>query len=48
RLKQLESAPDSQIYGATGLLKLGDNHNIIRELSWARISEGLAQTEAKE
>ena len=48
RLKQLESAPNSQIYGATGLLKLGDNHNIIRELSWARVSEGLAQTEAQE
>ncbi|MDG2174989.1 MAG: penicillin-binding protein activator [Gammaproteobacteria bacterium] len=43
RLKQLETVPDSQIYGATGLLKLGENHNIIRELSWAQVSEGLAQ-----
>jgi hypothetical protein len=43
RLKQLETVPDSQIYGATGLLKLGENRNIIRELSWAQVSEGLAQ-----
>jgi len=44
RLKQLETVPDSQIYGATGLLKLGDSRNIIRELSWAKVADGLAQT----
>lgn len=43
RLKQLREVPDSQIYGATGLLRLGENHNIIRELSWARVQEGVAQ-----
>jgi outer membrane PBP1 activator LpoA protein len=48
RLKQLEEVPDSQIYGATGLLKLGENRNIIRELSWARVANGLAQTLAQE
>lgn len=48
RLKQLESLPDSQIYGATGVLHLGENHNIIRELSWATIVDGLAQPETPE
>jgi outer membrane PBP1 activator LpoA protein len=46
RLKQLSEVPDSQIYGATGLLRLGENRNIIRELSWARVMQGLAVTEA--
>lgn len=46
RLKQLENVADSQIYGATGLLRLGENHNIIRELSWATIDEGLAHPQA--
>ena len=45
RLKQLSEVPDSQIYGATGLLRLGENHNIIRELSWARVMQGLPVTE---
>lgn len=45
RLKQLESVEDSQIYGATGLLKLGENRNIIRELSWAQVAGGLARVE---
>ena len=45
RLKQLSEVPDSQIYGATGLLRLGENHNILRELSWARVLQGLAVTE---
>lgn len=46
RLKQLQTAPDSQIYGATGLLRLTDNNNIIRELTWARVTDGLAQLDA--
>lgn len=43
RLKQLESVPDSHIYGATGLLKMEANRNIVRQLSWARIEAGLAR-----
>ncbi|MDC0598501.1 penicillin-binding protein activator [Gammaproteobacteria bacterium] len=43
RLRQLEAVPDSQVYGATGLLKFGANKNIIRELSWARIENGQAK-----
>ena len=46
RLRQLEDVPDSQIYGATGLLKLGANRNIIRELNWAKVADGLAQVES--
>jgi len=45
RLKQLQSVPGSQLYGATGLLSLDDHNNITRELTWARVSEGLAVTE---
>ena len=45
RLKQLEEVPDSQFYGATGLLRLGENRNIIRELSWAKVAGGLAVVE---
>jgi len=47
RLRQLEDIPDGQIYGATGLLKFGDNRNITRELNWAKVSEGLARVEAE-
>jgi uncharacterized protein len=43
RLKQLDSVPDTQIYGATGLLTLGRDRNINRELSWARIEDGDAK-----
>lgn len=48
RLKQLADVPDSQIFGATGLLRLGENNNIVRELSWARVAQGLAVTENRE
>ena len=48
RLKQLESVPDSQIFGATGLLRLEENNNIIRELRWATIEDGLARAEGPE
>lgn len=41
RLRLLESAADASIPGASGLLKLGDNRNIVRELSWATITDGL-------
>jgi len=46
RLKQLQTVADSQIYGATGLLRLTENNNIIRELSWARVSDGLARLDS--
>lgn len=41
RLRLLESATDASIPGASGLLRLGDNRNIVRELSWATITDGL-------
>ena len=41
RLRLLESAADASIPGASGLLKLGDNRNIVRALSWATIADGL-------
>lgn len=41
RLRLLESAADSSIPGTSGLLKLGSNRNITRELGWATISDGL-------
>lgn len=41
RLRLLESGANASIPGASGLLKLGPNRNILRELSWATISDGL-------
>ncbi len=41
RLRLLESGANASIPGASGLLKLGPNRNIVRELSWATISDGL-------
>lgn len=41
RLRLLESARDASVPGASGLLKLGDNRNIVRVLSWATITDGL-------
>jgi uncharacterized protein len=43
RLLQLKTVPDSLIYGASGLLTMEANGNIIRKLSWARIEEGEAR-----
>ena len=42
RLEQLETVPNSQIYGATGILKIDTNRRISRELSWAKIENGEA------
>ena len=42
RLKQLETVQDSEIYGATGQLHLGENRNIVRQLRWATIAGGMA------
>jgi outer membrane PBP1 activator LpoA protein len=41
RLRLLASAADSSIPGTSGLLKLGSNRNITRELIWATIADGL-------
>ncbi len=43
RLRLLESSPEARMPGATGMLRLGPNRNIERELTWARITDGLAQ-----
>lgn len=43
RLRLLESGANAQIPGVSGALKLGPNHNIVRELSWATISDGLVR-----
>ncbi len=40
RLRLLESGADASIPGASGSLKLGPNHNIVRELVWSTISDG--------
>ena len=34
----------ASIPGVSGLLRLGPNHNIVRQLSWATISDGLITT----
>ena len=41
RLRLLESGANAQIPGVSGTLKLGANRNIVRELSWATINDGL-------
>jgi outer membrane PBP1 activator LpoA protein len=41
RLRLLESSPSASIPGVSGLLRLGPNRNIVRQLSWATISDGL-------
>ncbi len=43
RLKQLESMDGVKIPGATGRLSLSPERHINRELSWARMEQGLAQ-----
>jgi hypothetical protein len=43
RLRLLESSAESRMPGATGILRLRTNRNIERELTWATITEGLAQ-----
>jgi uncharacterized protein len=44
RLRLLESSAKAQIPGASGTLTLGSNHNIVRELRWATIRDGLITT----
>ena len=44
RLRLLESSPEGRMPGASGMLRLGSDRNIERELIWATITDGLAQT----
>lgn len=46
RLRLLEASPEARMPGATGVLRLGPNRNIQRELSWAAIANGVAQSAA--
>ena len=41
RLRLLQADPGITITGSSGMLKLGPNHTIVRELSWATIADGL-------
>ncbi|HEY0962337.1 MAG TPA: penicillin-binding protein activator [Pseudomonadales bacterium] len=43
RLRLLEASPEGRMPGATGVLRLGPNRNIERELTWASINDGVAQ-----
>jgi outer membrane PBP1 activator LpoA protein len=43
RLRLMESSPEGRLPGATGMLRLGNNRNIERELTWAAINAGVAQ-----
>ncbi|MDY6981896.1 MAG: penicillin-binding protein activator, partial [Pseudomonadota bacterium] len=43
RLRLLESSPEGRMPGATGVLRLGPNRNIERELAWAAIDNGVVQ-----
>jgi outer membrane PBP1 activator LpoA protein len=45
RLLLLENSSTTKIPGATGMLMLGPNNNIDRELIWVLIRNGLAQAE---
>ena len=42
-LRLLESGANAQIPGVSGVLKLGPNRNIERELSWATVTDGLVR-----
>ncbi|MFG1497662.1 penicillin-binding protein activator [Saccharospirillum sp. HFRX-1] len=43
RLVQLQRFPTARVYGETGILRLDPNRRIHRELTWATITEGVAQ-----
>ncbi|MGV3591784.1 MAG: penicillin-binding protein activator [Gammaproteobacteria bacterium] len=43
RLRLLEASPEGRMPGATGVLHLGSNRNIERELTWASINDGVAR-----
>ncbi|MEX2365388.1 MAG: penicillin-binding protein activator, partial [Pseudohongiellaceae bacterium] len=42
RLKQLEDVTDSQIYGATGILRMDENRSIHQQYDWAQFVQGQA------
>lgn len=42
RLRQLDTVPNSLIYGASGLLTMNPDRKIVRKPSWAKIKEGNA------
>jgi uncharacterized protein len=42
RLKLLANLNNTAIPGASGMLRLSENQNIVRQLSWASIKDGLA------
>lgn len=41
RLELLSQSPHAQFQGATGMLSIGANHKIERELTWAQIKNGV-------
>lgn len=44
RLRLLEASPEAHMPGTTGVLRLGPNRDIQRELSWATIADGVARS----
>lgn len=43
RLRLLASNPNATLPGASGVLRLGPQQNIVRQLNWATVRDGLAQ-----
>ncbi|MBS9402086.1 penicillin-binding protein activator [Halomonas sp. TRM85114] len=43
RLPQLQALPDSEVFGATGTLRPGEDGRILRQLPWARFVNGVPQ-----
>lgn len=43
RLRLLAANPDASIPGASGLLRLGPQQNIVRQLDWAIVTDGTVQ-----
>jgi len=43
RLPQLQALPNSEMFGATGTLRPGDDGRILRQLPWARFVNGVPQ-----
>ncbi|MBD3649149.1 MAG: penicillin-binding protein activator, partial [Pseudomonadales bacterium] len=40
RLQQLKQIPDQRVFGATGVLRLNERNEVIRDLMWAQFREG--------
>ncbi|SFU90017.1 penicillin-binding protein activator [Halomonas korlensis] len=43
RLPQLQALPNSEVFGATGTLRPGEDGRILRQLPWARFVNGVPQ-----